>query len=116
MLANNRPVITIAEVSARLRLLMSAFEDTPAEFARRIGMPSPQWTNYYQEGTNRRITPEAITFLVPLGVTSDWVYFGDESGLPKRLVDRLRMAELRGGPALPPTTPIPSKSQTVKRR
>lgn len=74
-------------ISARLSRLRTAVSMSQAELCRAIGVAPNRWNQY--ESGERRITIEVVAKLRQrFGVTSDWVYFGDESGLPQRLTDR----------------------------
>lgn len=81
------------DVGRRLVRLSEAVGVIGAEIARRSdGAITPsRWTEYTQG--RRLITIEAATSLRRLfGVTLDYIYLGDEAGLPRRLADQLHRA------------------------
>jgi transcriptional regulator with XRE-family HTH domain len=79
-------VDTNAAIAKRLARLRSTMHLSQADMCRRIGVAPNRW-NQYETGT-RRITVEVVSKLRDtFGVTSDWVFFGDESGLPRRITD-----------------------------
>ena len=74
-------------ISARLVRLRAALRMSQAEICRAIDVAPNRWNQY--ESGERRITLEVAGKLRQrFGVTSDWLYFGDESGLPQRLSDK----------------------------
>jgi transcriptional regulator with XRE-family HTH domain len=74
-------------ISARLVRLRAALRLSQAEMCRAIDVAPNRWNQY--ESGERRITLEVAGKLRQrFGVTADWIYFGDESGLPQRLTDR----------------------------
>jgi len=76
------------EIARRLVLLRKSLGiASQAEFCRKIGVAPNRWNQY--ESGERRITLDVVGKLRQrFGVTADWIYFGDESGLPGRLTDR----------------------------
>lgn len=75
-------------ISARLRLTRDALEMTQSEWCRRTGIATNTWNNY-EKGLNRISLDEAFKIARTIGATLDWIYRGDESGLPKRITDGL---------------------------
>lgn len=74
-------------ISARLVRLRNALRMSQADMCRAIGVAPNRWNQY--ESGERRITLEVAGKLRErFGVTADWLYFGDESGLPQRLTDK----------------------------
>lgn len=82
-----------ADVGRRLVRLADALDLSGAEIARRTGgqiRPS-RWTEYTKG--SRLITVENALELHRLcGVTLDYIYRGDESGLPRTVTDKLYKA------------------------
>lgn len=78
-------------IAKRLVTLREAVALNAAELCRRTGMSANRWSQY--ESGERRITLEAASILCDkYGVTLDWIYRGDESGLPARLIERMSVA------------------------
>lgn len=69
----------------RLRALMKALEVNQAQFAAMIGI-SQSGLNNYLKPIRRPEIDVAITIQTKTGVTLDWLYLGDRSGLPARLL------------------------------
>jgi transcriptional regulator with XRE-family HTH domain len=81
------------DVGRRLVRLADALGLSGAEIARRTdGQITPsRWTEYTQG--KRLITVEsALALHLLCGATLDYIYRGDESGLPRRLLDQLHKA------------------------
>ena len=75
-------------IAKRLVALRGALDISAAAMCRTTGMTANRWSQY--ENGGRRITLDAAVLLCEkYGVTLDWIYRGDESGLPKRLMERL---------------------------
>lgn len=82
------------EIGRRIQAVRMAFEESPAQFARRVGISAQSLSNY-ETGYRRPGLDQAILICVATGVTLDWIYFGDNSGLP------MRFASLAAGLAEP---------------
>ncbi len=93
---------------------MTALGLPSGQFAKSIGMKDARWAQYHTENNPRAVTTDALTYIARAGITSDYVLFGDESGLPKRIVDGLRLAEA-GLIPVPTELPKSKKSRAVKR-
>lgn len=76
------------DIAMRLRALMEALELNQAAFAARIGISQPALNNYLK-AIRRPEIDVAINIQSKTGVTLDWVYLGDRSGLPSRLLEIL---------------------------
>jgi transcriptional regulator with XRE-family HTH domain len=76
------------EVGARLRLLRLAIGLPAGRLAAEIGVLPPRWSQW-EHGRH----PPDIRAMVRLcrryRVTLDYIYLGDESGLPRRLLDAI---------------------------
>lgn len=57
-------------------------------FAELVGITQPAMSNY-MKGLRRPQLDEAIKIAARTGVTLDWIYLGDRSGLPARLLESL---------------------------
>ena len=78
-------------ISSRLQQLLIALNISSAELCRQTGMAANRWSQYVNG--ERRITLDAATLLSKhYGVSLDWLYLGDESGLPLRIVQKLPRA------------------------
>ena len=81
----------VKNIAKRLLLLREAMGLSGADLCRMTGFAPNRWSQY--ESGDRRITLDAATVLCEkFGVTLDWIYRGDESGLPVRLVERFTLA------------------------
>lgn len=83
---------TIMVIASRLFALREyALNMSHAELCRRTGLAENRWSQY--ESGKRRITVDAASSLKDeFGVTLDWIYFGDRSGLPSALATKLSKA------------------------
>lgn len=81
-----RPERSIEEIGKRLKALrMAVSGDNQADFCRRLGIATNTW-NQYEKGKGRPQLDVAVMLCDSLGVTLDWIYLADPSGLPHRLV------------------------------
>ena len=87
-----RPEEWKRQVGQRLRAVrVAAGYKTAREFAQRIDVGESAYTNW--ERGERLIEPEDLRKVRDLtGVTSDYIYYGDPSGLPARLARALKVA------------------------
>lgn len=76
------------DIARRLIVLMHALGYKQAAFASLIGISQPALNNYLQ-GIRRPSLDVAIDIQVKTGVTLDWLYLGDRSGLPAKLMAAL---------------------------
>ncbi|WP_420798718.1 helix-turn-helix domain-containing protein [Nitratireductor pacificus] len=67
---------------------MTSLRDNQSQFAQRIGVSQPALNNYLK-GLRRPDLDVAINIQARTGVTLDWIYLGDRSGLPARLLELL---------------------------
>jgi len=82
-------------VSHRLALLRQFHSDKAAEFCRKAGIAQSTWNNY--ETGDRRISLDAaIRLCNRFRITLDWIYRGEQYGLPAEFVDYLRASEAAG--------------------
>lgn len=81
-----------AAVGKRLELLRVAKGfDTIRGFAKEIGIEEDRYTTW--EKGKALIPPQiALDLVARFGVTTDWLYSGDVSGLPQRLLSELKAA------------------------
>ena len=71
-------------IGVRLKALRDTTRLKQTPFADDIGVTQSAWSQY--ESGKRQITLDvAVTLVERFGVTLDWIYFGDSSGLPIRL-------------------------------
>ena len=79
---------TTKQIARRLAHLLVALEISAAELCRQTGLTTNRWSQY--ETGERPITLAAATILCEkYGITLDWIFFGDESGMPQRIVSKL---------------------------
>lgn len=75
----------------RLRLTRQALGIKAVDICRAIEIEPNRWSQY--ESGSRPITmPVAIRFCEVYGITLDWIYRGDPSGLPLRLHQKLSVS------------------------
>ena len=73
-----------AKIAPRLAALRSFTKLSQDAFAETLGITQPAWSQF--ESGKRRITLDvAATVVRRHGVTLDWIYFGEASGMPIRL-------------------------------
>lgn len=78
-------------VAKRLTTTREALGLSPAELCRQISIAPNRWSQY--ESGDRRITlAVAAKMCEQFAVTLDWIYRGDPSGLPTRLIQKMRSA------------------------
>lgn len=68
-------------LAARLRALRKSVADSQADLCRRLGIATNTW-NQYERMKGSPDLAHALKIAETLGVTLDWIYFGDPSGLP----------------------------------
>ncbi len=78
-------------VGERLRALRVSVTDNQSEFCRRVGIASNTW-NQYEKAVSRPDLDRATQIVQTFGVTLDWIYLGDPSGLPHQLAVRIAAA------------------------
>ena len=84
---------SLKDIASRLETTRQALGLTAAELCRRTGIKPNQWSQFVNPSKKRRITLAATYRLRDeFGLTLDWVYDGDASGLPDRLVQKIRKA------------------------
>jgi transcriptional regulator with XRE-family HTH domain len=73
------------DIARRLDALMQALEMNQTAFAAMTGIQQSALNNYL--GAKRRLwIDQAMKIRAKTGVTLDWIYEGDRSGLPARLL------------------------------
>lgn len=77
-----------AHIAIRLNALMGALRLNQTGFAQLVGISQPGLNNYLK-GHRRPDIDVAIAIQMKTGVTLDWIYLGDRSGLPSRLLEIL---------------------------
>jgi transcriptional regulator with XRE-family HTH domain len=79
-----RKSIPFLPIGRRLTKMRETVCPNQAELCRTIGIEPNRW-NQYEKGT-RRIPPDiAVKVNEQYGVTTDWIYCGDRSGLSVQL-------------------------------
>lgn len=76
------------DIAMRLRALMEALNRNQASFANLIGISQPALNNYLK-AIRRPEIDVAINIQAKTGVTLDWLYLGDRSGLPSKMLEIL---------------------------
>lgn len=80
---------SLADIGMRLQALMDALEfKRQTAFAQLIEVSQPALNNYLQ-GLRRPEIDVAIKIQAKTGATLDWIYLGDRSGLPARLLEKI---------------------------
>jgi transcriptional regulator with XRE-family HTH domain len=83
---------SLAEIAKRLELTQEALDLPAAELCRQTDISPNAWSQFTNPESKRRITlNEAYKLRDAFGVTLDWIYDGDPSGLPQRLYKKLRI-------------------------
>lgn len=89
MRAPDRSPEHIESIAYRLRLSLDALGLNQAEVCRLTGI-APNALNQWLKAKNRPDLDNGLTLCRVLGLTLDWIYRGDLSGLPYALVSKLR--------------------------
>jgi transcriptional regulator with XRE-family HTH domain len=76
------------DIAMRLAALLAALDVNQTTFAARVGISQPALNNYLK-GLRRPDIDVAISIQTKTGVTLDWLYLGNRSGLPARLLEIL---------------------------
>lgn len=77
-----------ADIAKRLLALSNALGYNQSAFAALVGVTQPAMNNYLR-GLRRPDLDVGIQIQLRTGVTLDWLYLGDRSGLPPRLLESL---------------------------
>jgi transcriptional regulator with XRE-family HTH domain len=80
-------------IAARLRATREAFGLGQNEFARRAGIASNTY-NQYEQAKNLPRLDFVNKICDTYGVTLDWIYRGDTSGLPVRIANLLNQDKI----------------------
>ncbi len=78
-----------ARIGERLRATRTAMSVSQQDFADRAGLGQSAY-NQVETGKKRPSVDTALALCETYGLTLDWIYRGDGSGLPYRLWDALR--------------------------
>ena len=81
----------VRNVANRVRLTRAALELSQAEICRQTGITTSAWNNS-ETGDNRLSVNDTYKLRQVFKITSDWIYFGDKSGLPYALVKKIDAA------------------------
>ena len=75
------------DLAKRLAQVQAALGLTSAEICREIGIKQNRWSQYLPSSKQqRRVTMDVVLRLkARFGITTDWIYAGDPSGLPDRI-------------------------------
>lgn len=76
---------TNADIARRLIALRTALGHNQSAFAALVGISQPAMNNY-EKGLRRPELDVAVKVLQRTGVTLDWLYLGNRSGLPAHLL------------------------------
>ena len=90
-MSRNRDARSIEAIAARLRATREALGLKQAPFADAAGVKRPTY-NQWEKGKGRPGLDDAIKIADAHNLTLDWIYFGDASGLPLRLVGKIVLA------------------------
>lgn len=77
-----------AACGRRLRAARLALGMEQSAFASRAGIPYNTYNNY-ESGVSRPRVDFALALRNIYGITLDWIYCGDASSLPARLIDAM---------------------------
>jgi transcriptional regulator with XRE-family HTH domain len=76
------------DIARRLQALMDALGQNQVGMANLVGVSQPAMNNYLK-GLRRPDLDVGISIQTRTGATLDWLYLGDRSGLPARLLEKL---------------------------
>jgi transcriptional regulator with XRE-family HTH domain len=84
---------SLKDIANRLEATREALGVTAAELCRRTGIKPNAWSQFVNPSKKRRITLSAAYRLRDeFRISLDWIYDGDPSGLPDRIIQKLRKA------------------------
>lgn len=83
----------VVEIGVRLQRIRSAFHLTQTELAERTGLATSA-LNQWEKGVHPPSLEKAIILRENLGITLDWLYFGDIRGLTPDQITNLTTAKL----------------------
>jgi transcriptional regulator with XRE-family HTH domain len=75
-----------ADIGRRIAALRLALDKNQSAFAALVGLTQPALNNY-ERGLRRPELDKAMLIVARTGVTLDWLYLGERSGLPQRLLE-----------------------------
>lgn len=75
-------------IGSRLAAIRNYVGKSQAEFAPSVGMSAGRWANY-EIGTSRIPVDEAIKIVQLVGVSLDYIYYGNRALVPTELADAL---------------------------
>ncbi len=82
-------------LSRRLKMTADALAVSGADINRATGIAANRWSQYVNPKYKRGITLDAAARLCDAyGLTLDWIYRADPSGLPKHLHEKLAASEV----------------------
>lgn len=79
---------SVEAIAKRLRATREALGINQAEFAERANIPNNTY-NQYEQAKGRPSLDFAFKLRDTYGLTLDWIYDGDPSGLPHRIAKNL---------------------------
>src|SRR5262245_25622320 len=77
----------------RIRFLRAAMGGDQLQFAQQIGIPYKRWNRYERGFAIPRGT--AMLLYDKLGVSAEWLWYGLEGNMPKKLLADIKKAETR---------------------
>lgn len=75
-------------IAKRLRATREALGLSQIQLAKRADISPTAWNNY-EQAIKRISIDNGLKLCRSTGVTLDWIYRGDKSGLPGRIIERL---------------------------
>jgi transcriptional regulator with XRE-family HTH domain len=85
---------SLVDIGRRVLMLREALGLNQSAFSRLVDISQPSLANY-EKGFRRPELDKAIQIVNKTGVTLDWIYLGDRSGLPQRLLAQLEEFDSR---------------------
>jgi transcriptional regulator with XRE-family HTH domain len=79
-------------IAERLKLLRASLGMGQSEFAARVGIHQSIY-NVYESARRSPSLNDARKLKQRLGVSQDWLYYGEEVAMPERLIIELRRVE-----------------------
>ena len=104
-----------SQVARRLMVLRQVVAgENQTAFAARLGIDVKRWNNFERGFALSKEIAFLIVQKIP-GVTLDWLWLGNEGGLPLKLQRELAEAEksIRARSEVPPDPPIKTPSQAL---
>lgn len=98
----------------RIRVLRKLFNLNQVEFAKKVGIPFKRWHHYESGYPIPRDTAFILRREIP-GISTDWIWFGDDHGVEPGLLQQIRAIEQAETRLGPPRIGEPEHARVVAR-